>query len=76
VWVTSLSITKSTQTPLTESKERIASEGTCSLGVKCIKRDMILNPKDCSFKVQLIDTSDEWGLPDIQVESFSFKENK
>lgn len=76
VWVTSLSITKSSQNPITEAKERIFAEGTCSLGFKCLKRDMILNPKDCNFKVQMVDSADAWGLPDIKVESFEFKSNR
>ena len=76
VWVTSLSITKSSQNPLTETKERIFAEGTCSLGFKCLKKDIILMPKECDFKIQVIDSNDEWGLPDIKVETATFKENK
>jgi hypothetical protein len=73
VWVTSLSITKSSQNPLTETKVRVFAEGTASLGFRCLQKDMILNPKELNFKIQAIDSTDEWGLPDIKLENFSFK---
>ena len=73
VWVTDLSMTNYSQSPITETKERVSAEGTCSLGFRCMKRAMILNPKQCSFKIQIIDSNDSWGLPDVKVESFEFK---
>jgi hypothetical protein len=34
---------------------------------------MILSPKDYEFKIQLSDTKDGWGLPDVLMESCEFK---
>jgi hypothetical protein len=73
VWVRSLSIDSISALPSGEGKERVTAKGECVLGFKHLERDSILVPKIVRFEVQVVDSKDSWGLPDVKVESFKLE---
>lgn len=49
------------------------AKGTCVLNSKVLSTGDILLPQKKKFTIEVRDRKDEWGLPDIVIEKFTFK---